>query len=82
MVHRIRNERGEEIDAQEETKDGDEEIEAKLEKIIAQRFFISSLPDDALGEKVVLMVECAFSEEALQNLEKEINGIDNLARCK
>ena len=49
-----------------------EEIEAKLEKIIAQRFFITSLPDDSLGEKVILMVECPFSEEALGNLEREI----------
>jgi len=49
-----------------------EQIEAKLEKIIAQRFFITSLPDDSLGEKVILMVESVFSEEALENLEREI----------
>lgn len=52
-----------------------EQIEAKLEKIIAQRFFITSLPDDSLGEKVILMVESMFSEEALENLEREIREL-------
>lgn len=50
-----------------------EQIEAKLEKIIAQRFFITSLPDDSLGELLILMVESAFSEEGLENLQKEIH---------
>lgn len=57
-----------------------EEIEAKLEKVIAPRFFISSLPDDALGEKVVLMVESEFSEEALENLEREIRELRQLEK--
>ena len=52
-----------------------EVIEAKLEKLIAQRFFVTSLPDDSLGEKLILMVESEFSEEALENLEKEINEL-------
>tara|TARA_B110000240_G_C13486797_1_gene447842 strand:- start:548 stop:1594 length:1047 start_codon:yes stop_codon:yes gene_type:complete len=34
-----------------------EQIEQKLSDIISQRFFISSLPDDTLGEKVVLVIE-------------------------
>lgn len=49
-----------------------EQIEAKLESIIAHRFFVTSLPDDALGEKVILMVETDFSEEALRSLERDI----------
>lgn len=49
-----------------------EEIEAKLDSLIGHRFFVSSLPDDALGEKLVLMVESDFSEEAVGNLEREI----------
>lgn len=49
-----------------------EQIEAKLEAIIAHRFFVTSLPDDSLGEKLVLMVESDFSEEALRSLEREI----------
>lgn len=36
-----------------------EQIEAKLSKIIKQRFFITGLPDDVLGEKVVLIIEGA-----------------------
>lgn len=49
-----------------------EQIESKLGNIIAHRFFVTSLPDDALGEKVVLMVESQFSESALKALEREI----------
>lgn len=51
-----------------------EEVEAKLAPIIAQRFFVTSLPDPALGQKLVLMVESEFSETALNNLEREIKG--------
>ena len=56
-----------------------EEIEAKLAPAIAHRFFISSLPDPALGEKVVLMVESDFSEAALHNLEREIRNCRKLS---
>jgi O-succinylbenzoic acid--CoA ligase len=34
-----------------------ESIEKKLEQVIAQRLVISSLPDDQLGEKIVLVIE-------------------------
>ena len=51
-----------------------EEIEAKLAPVIAHRFFVSSLPDPALGEKLVLLVESDFSEVALNNLEREIKS--------
>ena len=34
-----------------------EKIEAKLEKLIFKRFFISSLPDKKLGNKVILIIE-------------------------
>lgn len=57
-----------------------EQIEAKLEHIITQRFFVTSLPDDALGEKLILMVECDFSEEALQDLEHEISNFRLLGK--
>jgi O-succinylbenzoic acid--CoA ligase len=55
-----------------------EEIEAKLAPIIAHRFFVTSLPDPALGEKLVLMVESEFSETALKTLEKEIKNCHKL----
>lgn len=57
-----------------------EEIEAKLAPIIAHRFFITSLPDPALGEKLVLMVESQFSEVALNNLEREIKACRKLGK--
>lgn len=57
-----------------------EEIEAKLAPIIGHRFFITSLPDPALGEKVVLMVESDFSESAVKNLEKEIKTCHKLGK--
>ena len=34
-----------------------EQIEGKLKKLIDNQFFITSLPDDTLGQKVVLIVE-------------------------
>lgn len=34
-----------------------EQIEEKLSKIITQRFFVAGLPDETLGEKLVLLVE-------------------------
>ncbi|MCY2686748.1 AMP-binding protein [Salinimicrobium sp. TH3] len=57
-----------------------EEIEAKLAPIIAHRFFVTSLPDPALGEKLVLMVESEFSETALNNLEREIKACRKLGK--
>jgi o-succinylbenzoate---CoA ligase len=57
-----------------------EQIEAKLAPIIAHRFFISSLPDPALGEKLILMVESDFSETALRNLEREIKTCGQLGK--
>jgi O-succinylbenzoic acid--CoA ligase len=57
-----------------------EEIEVKLAPIIAHRFFITSLPDAALGEKLVLMVESQFSEVALNNLEREIKACRKLGK--
>ncbi|MHA6280229.1 AMP-binding protein [Salinimicrobium sp. CAU 1759] len=57
-----------------------EEIEAKLAPIIAHRFFVTSLPDPALGEKLVLMVESEFCEVALHNLEREIKACRKLGK--
>lgn len=55
-----------------------EEIERKLEKIIDQRLFVTSMPDDALGEKLVLFVESDFSEEMLSDLQKRIKALKSL----
>ncbi len=55
-----------------------EQIERKLNKIIDYRFFIGSMPDDSLGEKLVLFVELDFSEETLEKLKKKIDKLDSL----
>ncbi len=34
-----------------------EQVEKKLEKVINNPFFVASLPDDTLGEKVILVIE-------------------------
>ena len=51
-----------------------EEIEKKLENIIAHRFFVGALPDNALGQKLVLVVEHPISEEAFHELKSAIKN--------
>jgi o-succinylbenzoate---CoA ligase len=57
-----------------------EEIEYKLNEIIDRRFFITGLPDDSLGEKLVLFVEADFSEELLSQLEEDIKNLKSLEK--
>lgn len=57
-----------------------EEIERKLEKIIDHRLFVTSMPDDALGEKLVLFVESDFSEEKLKDLQEKIKTYKKLKK--
>ena len=47
-----------------------EQIEKKLENCISYPFAISSVPDDQLGEKMVLVVEGISDEKLKSNLEK------------
>ncbi|MDD2798648.1 MAG: AMP-binding protein [Bacteroidales bacterium] len=52
-----------------------EAIEQKLSTIISERFYITSIVDDKLGEKVVLVIEgTPFSMEKLNLLETEISN--------
>lgn len=55
-----------------------EEIERKLNKVLDRRFFITSMPDDSLGEKLVLFVEADFSEETLSDLQMVVNDLNSL----
>ncbi|MCM4159599.1 AMP-binding protein [Antarcticibacterium flavum] len=57
-----------------------EEIELKLNETIDRRFFVTGLPDDALGEKLVLFVEADFSEELLAQLEEDIKNLKSLEK--
>ncbi len=48
-------------------------IEKKLKPYVKQRFFIAGIPDERLGEKVVLIIEKTtgeFSEDSIQCLNK------------
>lgn len=55
-----------------------EQVEKKLQEILLSRFFITSLPDPSLGEKLVLFVEGEFSEGNLAELKKKISGMESL----
>jgi len=55
-----------------------EQVERKLQTTILQRFFITALSDDSLGEKVVLFIEKEFSEDALVEIEQQINKLSTL----
>jgi O-succinylbenzoic acid--CoA ligase len=39
-----------------------EMIEAKLQHLIPYPFFLSSVPDELLGEKLILLIESNFSD--------------------
>lgn len=55
-----------------------EQIERKLNEVIDQRFFVTGMPDDVLGEKLVLFVESDFSEELLEELKEKIRSVESL----
>ena len=67
-----------------------EEIEEKLAKFISVRFFIASLPDEKLGEKVILVIEgnpfemekTLFSELSKYQNPKEIVFIENFVETE
>lgn len=50
-----------------------EVIESKLQDVISERFFVTSMPDDTLGEKLVLVVESGdkqFDQAIFKVLDK------------
>ena len=55
-----------------------ENIERKLNEVIDGRFFLIGMPDDALGEKLVLFIEADFSEELLLELQEKIQSVKKL----
>jgi len=52
-----------------------EEIEAMLSKVILQPYYISSLPDEVLGQKVVLVVEGTTQDFQLEKINQLNLGI-------
>ena len=57
-----------------------EEVEQKLSSILSQRFFVSSIKDEALGEKLVLIIENEYSEEKVEKIFDEIDQLENLEK--
>ncbi len=55
-----------------------EDIENRLSDVIDGRFFVIGMPDDALGEKLVLFVEADFSEELLSELQVKVQSVKEL----
>ena len=52
-----------------------EQIEAMLSNIISQRFFITGLTDEVLGQKLVLVVEGKIQVEEIRQLLKSIEEL-------
>ncbi|PTX42337.1 O-succinylbenzoic acid--CoA ligase [Christiangramia gaetbulicola] len=57
-----------------------EQIEQKLNDVLDHRFFVTSMPDESLGEKLVLFVEDDFSEDTIKDLQTTINNIGSLGK--
>lgn len=55
-----------------------EQIEAKLSSIIHSRFFVAGMPDDTLGQKLILLVE--DEQVSKTELFKKINGLKELTK--
>ena len=51
-----------------------EEIERKAQTLIKNEFIISSLPDEKLGEKVILIIE-GYQEETNQDLQQALKNV-------
>ncbi len=54
-----------------------EQIELKLSKIIDNRFFVAAIPDETLGQKLVLVVE---GEINIDNILEKIQGLKYLSK--
>ncbi len=57
-----------------------EEIETKLQLLIGHRFFVSSIPDDVLGDKVVLVIETDYDEIVYLRLKEAINDLKTISK--
>lgn len=53
-----------------------EQIETKLASLMPSRFFVVGLPDEKLGQKLVLVVEGAIQEEKLLQKIRSLNTLE------
>jgi len=59
-----------------------EQIEKKLTTIIDKRFFVAGVPDEVLGEKLVLVVEGENSGNVILNKVKNLNSLNKFEAPK
>lgn len=57
-----------------------EQIEKKLTSLISNRFFVAGLPDNVLGEKLILIIENEDNIYSKENLLKEIKELNVLSK--
>ncbi len=53
-----------------------EQIELKLASIIQSRFFVAGIPDEELGQKLILLVEKKGEDQALFNKVKSLEALE------
>jgi len=60
-----------------------EQIEQKLASIIDDRFFVSALPDERLGEKLILVIEAQFvDKDIIREKVKNLTTLSTFERPK
>ncbi len=57
-----------------------EQIEEKLSAVIDCRFFVAGLPDEILGEKLVLILEIQNSKFEIENLNDKLKKLETLTK--
>lgn len=53
-----------------------EQIEKKLAKVITVRFFVAGLPDEVLGEKLVLVIENDKIQDVISNKVRNLSNLN------
>ena len=59
-----------------------EQIEEKLSVILDDRFFVAGIPDEVLGERLVLVIESAKKDATILNAMKNLKALDKYEQPK
>jgi len=57
-----------------------EEIENRLQLLIGDRFFVAGIPDDSLGDKLILVIESEYDKIAKLSLMEDLTHIKSLSK--
>ncbi len=57
-----------------------EEIETKLQLLIGNRFFVIGTPDNALGDRLILIIEGDYDKIAKTNLQEGLSNLKTLTK--